>query len=214
LCIRDWLSGRCALFRDGPLRKNYLSTGNADASVAWDRATNKGHLFAANFGDAATAALRYEAPQPHQFANIPIIDYTAPNREQVHRILKHAGFMTGLHGRVFMHCAGGWGRTGMGLLLSVMALYDLDWPTGMKLMYQLYKRQSIEEVAHLLHASIEKFDTIERLLRAAAAASNPLAAVTRVTRSDADCASTTPSVVMCDRLPWVSGKLPLTIGKR
>jgi hypothetical protein len=160
----QWLADRCALFRIGPLRKNYLSTGEADVHVAWNRRANKGHLFAKNF-DQATDVLRFEPPVATQFCNIAIVDFTAPNRSQVHQILSHAGYVTNLRGRVFMHCAGGWGRTGMGLLLSVMTLYDVEWDTGMKLMYRLYKRQSIEEVEHLLHASIQHFPTIEKVLQ-------------------------------------------------
>jgi hypothetical protein len=134
----DWLSGRCALFREGPLRKSYLAAA-ADSS--------KGHLFAAH------ARCRYEPPAERQFKNIPIVDYTAPTQRDVFRMLRHTGLMGPLRGKVFMHCAGGWGRTGMGLLLSIMVLHDVDWDAAMKIMYQTYKRQSIEEVHHLLHAS-------------------------------------------------------------
>ena len=137
-----------ALFRQGPFRRKYLS-----------------RLFK-NTHDHQDFV--YKQPFKTGFQNIPIIDYTAPDQVKATRILQESHlFHTKPYGRVFMHCAGGWGRTGMGLLLLTMALlpcaYNDDdpskslvptsWDNALQIMFKRYKRQSIEEVWHLFHES-------------------------------------------------------------
>lgn len=146
---REWLSNKAAMFRETTLKDKYLPK-----------------LFHCS---DATTKLIFDTPEPNGFQNIPIVDYTAPDENKVHALLDHclgtnAG-RTNPIGRVFMHCAGGWGRTGMGLLLLVMTLGDngdhknvLEWQEAMQLMYMRYKRQSIAEVTHLLQESINNYE--------------------------------------------------------
>ena len=147
--LEEWLSNKAAMFRETPLKTKYLPK-----------------LF--HFSNA-TKKLVFDQPEPNGFQNIPIVDYTAPDENKVHALLDHClgtnADRTNPIGRVFMHCAGGWGRTGMGLLLLVMTLGDnganknvLEWQEAMQLMYMRYKRQSIAEVKHLLQESINNYD--------------------------------------------------------
>ena len=166
--LQLWLTKRTALFRFTSLLTKYLGTGSDASTSDWNLQSDKGHLFARNYDDQVqvrrsatrTSALVCTDPKPTQFRNIPIMDFTAPSRDQVHAILAHSALVTQPAGRVFMHCAGGWGRTGMGLLLLVMTLHDVDWPDAMKIMYRRYKRQSIAEVTHLLRTSLSHLNRI------------------------------------------------------
>jgi hypothetical protein len=171
--LDKWLSVESGLFRHKALGKNYLATGDIPYSdTPWHPERNKGHLYAVNFegakGVVVSSDLVQDGPSPNGFRNIGIVDYTAPERSQVIEFIEHSGFFTGCPGRLFMHCAGGWGRTGMGLLLSIVALYDMEWDAAMVHMYRLYKRQSVEEVYHLLHESFIHTETMSDLFSALA----------------------------------------------
>ena len=155
---------RSAMFRYGPFHRKYLSKLFVE-------------IRGGRRGKCASGA-----PRADGFCNIPIIDYTAPDKQQVFRILRATQFFDRrASGKVFVHCAGGWGRTGMALLLLTMALLPNDyrnsrratttrntrkpkassankastWEDAMQLMLRRYKRQSIEEVWHLFHLSHE-----------------------------------------------------------
>ena len=166
--LDKWLSVESGLFRHKALGKNYLASGdNPYNDNEWNASINKGHLFAIDFEPndddddddhdedvpakkpkyiVQSKDLVFGEPRSSDFRNIGIIDYTAPGQSQVNEILSHTEFATGPKGKVYMHCAGGWGRTGMGLLLCIIYLFNVSWNSALTIMYQLYTRQSVEEV--------------------------------------------------------------------
>ena len=95
---------KSALFRYGSFDRKYLATLFVQSS-------------------SIQHSNNISIPKINDFCNIPIIDYTAPDKRQVFRILSASQFFSQYaRGKVFVHCAGGWGRTGMALLLLTMAL--------------------------------------------------------------------------------------------